>query len=477
MPEALTESFCERCGTRYEFEAPTRLSPLRKTRGLVSGFKNYLTSQEPLGDALSEGIRSEEQELAASQLDAFHAAFNFCIDCRQYACTNCWNEGSGRCRSCAPIAGTDDLVARLESAYHADHPGLNGSPILGDRDHGAPAYDMAASAWPAGDLIETNGAHPAAAWPVEPGLALPALPYELAADERAEAAARQETAPSPGPEPVAPVEAAPIAAELAIPEVPFLVSEPVEAATPIEAAASPEAASSVEAEIEIPLPEPVLAWESDTEFLLAPEPAAEPEYDEYEVEPVAAFAPEPMQPEPPVEVAAPAEAVAEPEPEIPSPVEPFVEPARPPAPLPTLAQPSVPRPIRPITPISETILHVEPPRQPRIAPAPQPAVPFEEPALAARRAKLDLLGLDDPGEGRVPTERGNVLPYRSSGASASTSELARRTGPSPLWDASAREVAAALSAVAVQSCGQCGLSLSASARFCRRCGTQQARSA
>ena len=33
LTETLTESFCERCGTRYEFKAPTRLNPLRKTRG------------------------------------------------------------------------------------------------------------------------------------------------------------------------------------------------------------------------------------------------------------------------------------------------------------------------------------------------------------------------------------------------------------------------------------------------------------
>jgi ribosomal protein L40E len=45
------------------------------------------------------------------------------------------------------------------------------------------------------------------------------------------------------------------------------------------------------------------------------------------------------------------------------------------------------------------------------------------------------------------------------------------------WEASAREVAGAISHVGVQSCGDCGLSLSASARFCRRCGTPQARSA
>ena len=39
LTQTLTESFCERCGTRYEFTAPTRLNPLRKTRGLFGGFE------------------------------------------------------------------------------------------------------------------------------------------------------------------------------------------------------------------------------------------------------------------------------------------------------------------------------------------------------------------------------------------------------------------------------------------------------
>jgi hypothetical protein len=46
-----------------------------------------------------------------------------------------------------------------------------------------------------------------------------------------------------------------------------------------------------------------------------------------------------------------------------------------------------------------------------------------------------------------------------------------------LWTASSREVLSATPAAeatpAVQACVSCGLSLSATARFCRRCGTRQ----
>ncbi len=125
MPEALTESFCERCGTRYEFAAPTELNPLRKTRGLVAGLKNYIMSQDALGDAIGDAIRSEEQSLAAQQLEAFHEAFNFCIDCRQYACTTAGTMPPAAAATVRPIPGTDDLADRLEAAYLADHTAMH----------------------------------------------------------------------------------------------------------------------------------------------------------------------------------------------------------------------------------------------------------------------------------------------------------------------------------------------------------------
>jgi hypothetical protein len=146
-------------------------------------------------------------------------------------------------------------------------------------------------------------------------------------------------------------------------------------------------------------------------------------------------------------------------------------------------EPIAPRtPPQPIRPISETVL-----RLPRPVPAPPPtpqervAAAADDASLAARRAQLEELGLGDPGEGPVGPVRGSVLPYRSSGASPHPVELAAHAGGAAVggsfWEASAREVAGAITHVGVQSCGTCGLSLSASARFCRRCGTGQARSA
>ena len=233
----------------------------------------------------------------------------------------------------------------------------------------------------------------------------------------------------------------------------------------MEAEPEPEPVLAVEAEPE-PEPEPaplvvaseqlqpgeaypplhLVVWEEDVDIQLEPEPI------------VAELEPEPE----------PMVAAVEPEAE--------VEPA------PVIApEPPAPRPIRPV---SETLVQM-----PRPA-APPPAVEAPEPvaaeaddiSLAARRAQLDLLGLGDPGQGAVGPDRSKVLPYRSSGASVHPAEHAARTAsglpaPGAFWEASAREVAGAMTHVGVQSCGDCGLSLSASARFCRRCGTPQARSA
>jgi hypothetical protein len=485
MPEALTESFCERCGTRYEFAAPTELTTLRKTRGLFSGLKNYIMSQDALGDALNDAMRSEEESLASQQLEAFHESFNFCIECRQYTCNNCWNDEAGRCRNCVPIAGTDDLLERFEATFEAQHPEL-AAATLADADlH----RRLGLETWPSEDLtlVGDNG-HAEVEWPAA----------ELATLAERVAEPEPFVEPEPEPEPVAAEaepepfvepEPEPVAAE-AEPE-PFVEPEPEPVAAEVEPEpfVEPEPVAAEADETWTPPTLTVLEWETDATFDLEPEPYVAPFLEVMpEPEPVAAEAePEPfVEPEPePVAAEAEPEPFVEPEPE---PVAAEVEPVVEPEPVAAEAEPVVepepvrPAPLQPIRPISETIL-----RLPRPIPAPPPteeervAAAADAASLAARRAQLAELGLGDPGEGPVGPQRGAVLPYRSSGASPHPVELAGHAAGAAVggsfWEASAREVAGAISHVGVQSCGTCGLSLSASARFCRRCGTSQARSA
>src|SRR5215216_1983464 len=100
MPEILTESFCERCGTRYTFEsaAPRKARRLGQFKTLSKGMKNWVLSDDSsLDEAMAAARNDEERELTSQQLDAFHSTFNFCMTCRQYTCGNCWNTAEGRC--------------------------------------------------------------------------------------------------------------------------------------------------------------------------------------------------------------------------------------------------------------------------------------------------------------------------------------------------------------------------------------------
>jgi hypothetical protein len=485
LAETLTESFCERCGTRYEFQAPTRLNPLRKTRGLIGGLRNYLTSQDALSDALGDAMRTEEDGLASAQLDAFHESFNFCIDCRQYTCVNCWNDDAGRCRSCKPIPGTDDLVERL-AASSATTPMVDHGTAYGQDEM---QRRLGLEAWPSSDLpaeeaIASNG-HAAEEWPAAEAFPDEALVAEVEPEPELEpivAEVEPEPEPvvaeiefDPVPEPfVAEIEPepepAPFVAEI-IAEVDYEPErEPVIAEVepePVIAEVEPE---PVIAEVE---PEPirpplrVVAWDEDSAYQVGePEPIVpEPVAAEVEPEPVAAE----VEPEPVAAEVEPEPIAAEVEPE---PVAAEVEPE-------PVAAEVEPEPIAPRIPsISETIL---PFPTSRAAPPPveddRAAAVADSPELAARRAQLDRLGLGDPTQPLTP-DPSEPLPYRSRGAAVTQAELARQAAlQGSFWEASAREVASAAGRVGVQSCGQCGLSLSANARFCRRCGTRQAQSA
>ncbi|MEA2548326.1 MAG: hypothetical protein QOE42_924, partial [Chloroflexota bacterium] len=114
MPEILTESFCERCGTRYTFEsaAPRKTRRIGQLKTLSKGMKNWVMSDDTsLDEAMAAARNDDDRELTSHQLDAFHATFNFCMTCRQYTCGNCWNAAEGRCLTCAPHLGQEILAA------------------------------------------------------------------------------------------------------------------------------------------------------------------------------------------------------------------------------------------------------------------------------------------------------------------------------------------------------------------------------
>nr|MBA2300445.1 hypothetical protein [Chloroflexota bacterium] len=158
MPEILTESFCERCGTRYTFESSApRVARLKGIRVVSRGLKNFVMSDDTSMDEAFAAARNEtDRQVTSQQLDAFHKTFNFCMSCRQYTCGNCWNEVEGRCLSCAPL-GHEALTAPFSDldaggALIAD---TNGHAAAGN-GHEAPALDTLA--WPSADLMREDAA-------------------------------------------------------------------------------------------------------------------------------------------------------------------------------------------------------------------------------------------------------------------------------------------------------------------------------
>jgi hypothetical protein len=384
------------------------------------------------------------------------------------------------------VLATDALAA---DALHTHAP-LEAWPTSDLPPAAAVDRSQLAESWPAAEPLADQVASPADGVLASDGFVYdtPRIdedelqPEPVAAEAEAEpVAAEVEPEPvvafEPEPEPVAaevepePVlafepEPEPVAAEVE-PE-PVVAFEPEPEPEPVAAEVEPEpepVAAEVEPEPEVVAPPPlrILSWEPDGAYdveVAAALGLQEPVVAEVEPEPVVAE----VEPEPVVAEVEPEPVVAEVEAE----------------PEPVAAFEAEPEPERrtPLAPISHTIL-----RFPEKQAAPPPAAPLaaqdDSPELAARRAQLEGLGLGDPGTGPVMPEPPAILPYRARGAAVPQGEIAARAVAQGVsfWEASAREVASATALVGVQNCGGCGLSLSASARFCRRCGTPQAQSA
>ncbi|MGP1673598.1 MAG: hypothetical protein ACTS8Z_00090, partial [Candidatus Limnocylindrales bacterium] len=159
MPEILTESFCERCGTRYTFEsAAPRGARLKGLRVVSRGLKNFVLSDDTSMDEAMAAARSEtDREVTSQQLDAFHKTFNFCMSCRQYTCGNCWNDADGRCLSCAPNLGHEILAAPFPQLD------ASGTLISNGNGHGHGSEAPSGSAppaepmsWPTSDLFRDD---------------------------------------------------------------------------------------------------------------------------------------------------------------------------------------------------------------------------------------------------------------------------------------------------------------------------------
>ena len=201
MPEILTESFCERCGTRYTFES---VAPAGKRMGkfkvLSKGLKNFvLDDDSSLDEALAAARGEKDRETTSEQLDAFHKTFNFCMTCRQYTCANCWNDAEGTCLTCAPEVRGNGFGAPL-AAFDLNATN-NGAP------QAWPQVDQLA--WPTTDLpVREPEPDPTPAWAAEPEPTAEPGPASVAESETVDAA-EPDTVGAAEPETVVAAESAP----------------------------------------------------------------------------------------------------------------------------------------------------------------------------------------------------------------------------------------------------------------------------
>lgn len=550
MAEILTESFCERCGTRYTFEvAAPRSTRVGRLRLLSKGLRNYVMHDESsLGDAFAAAESDEDRERASQQLDAFHKTFNFCMSCRQYTCGNCWNEAEGRCLTCAPQLGREILPAFVGSdGYVPEQPTT-----------ALEQPTIAASAWPTVDL-------PSQPEPIEPvALVEPATAVEP--EPRAQtpeptllepAFAAQAPAEQVAPEPVRPAaEIAPIEVAAAAESVAAETATPVEPAEPLQPSLAPAAMASAQvdqAEAVAP-PAPVVAAPealSDVaavaEAALEPAPSS-PESEELPPEvaaargasqthglfarfrpghaaepmeqiaptpfdsalltgapdtaeaaassdipggqvPVAELAPEVTADHPGAEPPAGEQALAgarpaataEPAPTEPKPVEPepaIAASAAPAEPAPTEPEPAPveqPPARPPVDIVAQPVWSrvapetVPTPEAPSSAP-PAPAVPTPPPAAVAPSAIAPQTG----SAPAWPSPLGSAPAWPPAPPPAPTGvQWPQAAAPTEtVWAESSRDVLNRPGS-GVQACVSCGLPLSATARFCRRCGSRQ----
>jgi len=158
MPEILTESFCERCGTRYTFQSTApKVGRMAKMKVLGRGLRNYVMSDDTsLDEAFAEARSTDDRQHSVEQLDAFHKTFNFCMSCRQYTCANCWNEAEGRCLSCAPTLGPTGALAPFAGLEPV--AGIGG---LAGNGHGAGnGHAEATLDWPDAESAESVAGGP-----------------------------------------------------------------------------------------------------------------------------------------------------------------------------------------------------------------------------------------------------------------------------------------------------------------------------
>jgi hypothetical protein len=91
MTDTVIQSFCERCGKRHSVQVTQEVSEPAPAPTVFGRFKRKSRDAEETTGSTPAPTGALEQ-----------ASVHFCLECRRYNCTDCWNEEAGLCVSCRP---------------------------------------------------------------------------------------------------------------------------------------------------------------------------------------------------------------------------------------------------------------------------------------------------------------------------------------------------------------------------------------
>jgi hypothetical protein len=460
----VTDSYCERCGTRYTFgPMPSKGPSLAGARVLAKGLKNFVMNDEAsMDDAMAAARIDVERGETARIAEEFHRTFNFCMTCRQYACDKCWNPNQAACLSCAPLSDYEPVARRtLDGIAPTTRP---------TADAGLGVASAEAIPWPSEDPLpgrpepRRNGKRASESTTSVPEVAQPAPAMQPTEPTRA-------TQPTKPPAPAEP-HRAPVIGRLLAHRIPIAgpaqeqapkVPEVLKAPKPAQALA-PDSTGQAD-----PWPQatpwaqrPIERHDSRADSDAAPLEEAEAVSDA-PLEAVEATS-EPAAETEEVAFAGLSPAVAEPEPVLAAQADEPVPAAHIPETAPA-----------PATPAQQPLFTMPPAtveRWPAIKRRPAGPAPVASQSAEAP-APWPPIGASWPPQNAPAAPRPGPDPalVSSSVAAAHLAEQAESPLVTAIWAESAQEV---LNRGSVRVCHRCALPVSTHARFCRRCGTQQA---
>jgi len=137
VSEGLVQYVCERCHTRFVLALSGRkLSPSNQVRAALEAARHTVLRRDgSYAENLTESTRRIGQVIADAEYERFRRSFNFCHNCRQFVCSDCWNDTQRQCLTCAPrkavrAAGPRAAKGPVAPSLDPDGPQIN-RPLAG----------------------------------------------------------------------------------------------------------------------------------------------------------------------------------------------------------------------------------------------------------------------------------------------------------------------------------------------------------